>query len=212
MSSASKILYLDETFTPIWMLEDECLDGCLFDRVEESPHSFFFGMEKQADEWVSAVMKVSHSGTLDWLFESDPTFRITDYIVTDDEVTYCTGNETDEHGSQGMLLILNEDGDLQNKIRIGNEDCITLEAISEWDTNLILAGKSDSYTSLLLVNKAGEILSRKDVNTTFKAESMRLQRIKDDRLALIVTIAPNQAKDNVTHETKYMVIPEDIFL
>lgn len=80
MREEDKILYLNENFTPIWKLDGAELDGCLFDRVEEAGDYFYFGMERQSEEWIAALMKVSREGTSRVISTTYQSFLLIKYI------------------------------------------------------------------------------------------------------------------------------------
>ncbi len=207
MSDEDKILYLDESFTPIWTLEDERLDGCLFDKVRETGDAFYFGIERGREKWNAALMKVSREGKILWMYEKE-AFRAKDILVTDEGTAYLAGKD---EKTWAMLLKVDQNGYLQWEESLEEYGLIVLNALCEWNDGIMGAGLTDKGITLLQIDQSGGVRASVAYDIEKPIDAVRLNELADGRTALIFTISPDMLDGRATEETKYMIVSDEIF-
>lgn len=208
MGEEDKILYLSDTFTPVWTLNGAELNGCLFDKVAETEESFYFGMERQKEEWIASLMKVSKQGNILWMWEGENGFKIKDFLTTAEDVVYCVGTSSE---NTAVLLKLDRDGNLEWKKDFKEYDVTVLNAISNWEGGLLGIGQCNEGIVLFKLDKNGVVNSYVVHSIDRQIDAVRLQELTDGRTALILTLSSASSNRDVTQETKYMIVTDDIF-
>lgn len=207
MSDEDKILYLDESFTPIWTLEDERLDGCLFDKVRETGDAFYFGIERGREKWDAALMKVSREGKILWMYEKE-AFRAKDLLVTDEGTAYLAGKD---EKTWAMLLKVDQNGYLQWEESLEEYGLTVLNALCEWNDGIMGAGLTDKGITLLQIDQSGGVRASVAYDIDKPIDAVRLNELADGRTALIFTISPDMLDGRATEEIKYMILSDEIF-
>lgn len=209
MSDEDKILYLNESFSPVWVLEDARLDGCLYDKVEEAADAFYFGMERSGEEWGASLMKVGKAGEILWMYEGEKGFRAKDFLVDDDGAVYLVGR--DEAENRAALLKLDRDGGLQWKRNFEEVGALTLNALVEWEDGMLAVGQTDRGIALCRIDYSGEVSAHAAYDLDERVDAVSLTELADGRLALILSVNSGSLGEEVTEETKYMIVSEDMF-
>lgn len=211
MEEEDKILYLNSNFDLVWILDGDDLNGCLFDKVEETKDAFYFGMERQKEKWIAALMKVSMQGDIVWIWEGEDGFRIKDFLITSEDVIYCAGRSGMNDENMAILLKIDDDGSLEWKRDFKEYGLTTLSAISEWQDGLLGVGQCREGIAFLKMDESGIVSAYAVYDIDRQIDTIRLQRISDGRTALVFTISATSSHKDVTQETKYMIVPSDIF-
>lgn len=207
MSDEDKIVYLNESFSLVWTLSDIRLDGCLFDKVEETDNAFYFGMERRKENWIPAIMKICKDGNIIWVYEGEKNDKIKDYTVTDRNEVYCAGrNDRD-----ATLLKINQNGGIEWVKTFDEYDMISLNSISSWDKGMIAVGQSSQGLVLVHFDESGDILSHVSYDLDEQIDALHLQKLADGRVVLVLTVSAESLSKDVTSETKYMIISPEIF-
>lgn len=208
MGEEDKILYLSDTFTPVWTLNGAELNGCLFDKAAETEEAFYFGMERQKEEWTAALMKVSKQGDILWMWEGENDFKIKDFLTTAEDVVYCVGTNSE---NTAVLLKLDQDGNLEWKKDFKEYGVTVLNTISDWEGGLLGTGQCDEGIVLFKLDKSGAVNSYVVHSIDRQIDAVRLQELTDGRTALILTLSSTSSNRDVTQETKYMIVTDDVF-
>jgi len=213
MGEEDRILYLDESFTPVWSLGGSELAGCLFDRVEESRDAFYLGMERRKEngEWRAALMKAGKDGRILWTYEGDADLRIRDFLVTEEGTAYCAGQSGTGDESEAVLLTIDPDGGLRQEQTFAPYGATALNAVSEWGNGMIAAGQSEKGVLLLQLSPDGEVIAHMTYPVDQSIDFARLGKLADGRTALILTVSSDALSGDATEETRYMIIPDGIF-
>lgn len=209
MSDEDKILYLNESFSPIWVLEDARLHGCLYDKVEETADAFIFGMERCGEEWGASLMKVSKTGEILWTYEGENGFRAKDFLVDGDGSAYLAGR--DEAENRAALLKIDRDGGLQWKRTFEDMGATALNALAEWADGMLGVGQTDRGIVLFQIDRGGEVSAHAAYDLDERVDAVRLTELADGRLALILSVNSGSLGEAVTETTKYMIVSEDMF-
>lgn len=207
MADEDRILYLNESFSPVWALEDARLQGCLYDKVEEAADAFYFGMERRGEEWTASLMKVDRAGEILWMYEGEKGFRANDFLVADDGSAYLAGRADDT----AALVKLDRDGDIQWKRTFEEVGAIALNALAEWGDGMLGVGQTDREIALFRIDHGGEVSARAAYDLEERVSAVRLTELADGRLALILSVSTGSRGEEATEETRYMIVSEQMF-
>lgn len=211
MGEEDKILYLNDNYTPVWTLNGAELVGCLFDRVEETAEAFYFGMERQKEEWIPALMKVSKQGNILWMWEGENGFKIKDFLTTKEDIVYCAGKKKTNGENTAILLKIDRDGNLEWEKDFKEYGTTVLSAISDWEGGLLGVGQCSEGVALFKMDKSGVVNAYVIHDIDREIVAIRLQELADGRTALILALSSTSSNRDVTQETKYMIVSDDIF-
>ena len=86
-----------------------------------------------------------------------------------------------------------------------------LNAISNWEGGLRGIGQGNEGIVLFKLDKNGVVNSYVVHSIDRQIDAVRLQELTDGRTALILTLSSASSNRDVTQETKYMIVTDDIF-
>lgn len=207
MEAEDQIVYLDEHFSIVWSLRDARLEGCLFDRVEETAEAFYLGTERKGAQWQPAIMKISRRGEILWLYEGRPQDTIKDYVVTQEGGVCCAGSAD----GKASLLKIESDGRLAWANSFDGRALTALEPMPGRKNEMIAAAVNGTQVAFLLLDEEGNVLSRASYDADSEIKAARLQPLKDERLLLVIEVFPDESDPDVTSELKYMLLTPQTF-
>ena len=148
MEFGATIAYFDSDLQKKWELNDERLQGCLYDKVKDTKDAIYLGTEAQMEgDWFPSLMKISKSGEILWQYKGPETLHIRDYIVFDSGEVYCAGSISRKSAGGhtqdiGVILKLNHAGIVEWERTYEGDAINTFGALHPFGNGYVAAGHS----------------------------------------------------------------------